>query len=174
MKRIVILLICFLCLTVLASGQVEQGDTEVQFLGYLASGSDMTMGTVQALLGYYLTPKLQFGIGPGVTITSYSYPDFNGNPVTETEVDFSSMFFGTYNFSTSKQLVPYISATWYQNSFDIPEGQSFTDFAFITAGGGVKYFLSEYVAINSSMLYGFSFGNGDGLILLYGGLSVFL
>ncbi len=174
MKRIVILLICFFCLTALASAQIEQGDTEVQFMGNVASGSGMTMGMIQALIGYYITSNLQLGMGAGITITTWTLPDFSGGETSDTEVDLSSTFFGTYNFSTSKQLVPYVSATWYQNTYDIPEGQDFTDLSFITGGGGVKYFLNQYTAVTGSLMIGFSLGNGDKVLLLFGGLSVFL
>jgi hypothetical protein len=174
MKKKLLILICILCMSSVAFGQVEKGDTEIQFMGYIASISDLTTGSIQVSIGYYFTPKLQIGIGPAVTIMSYTFIDYWGIELTETEVELSSTLFGTYNFSTSERLVPYVTATWYQLTYDIPELLDFTDFSFITAGGGLKYFLNENVAVNSSLMYGFSLGGGDGLLLLFSGLSVFL
>ena len=179
MRATLLIFICILCLTSAAMGQVEQGDTEIQFMGYIAVTSGMTMGTIQTLIGYYVSPNLQVGAGPAITITSYSFPEFNEYTYemednTETNIDLSLSLFGTYNFSTNEQMIPYVTATIYQYSFDIPEGMDFTDFSYLTFGGGIKYFLNAYVAVNSSATYGIPLGGGSGMLLLFGGLSVFL
>lgn len=175
MRKICLILICLLCLSSMAFGQVEQGDTEIQLMAYWASTSGLSIGIIHALIGYYITPNMQIGAGPAITIMTIWTYDFSAwEADTETEVEISSSFFGTYNFSTSEKLIPYITATWYQLTFDVPEWMDFTDFSYITVGGGVKYFLNEYVALNGSATYGFSLGGAPALFLFFGGMSVFL
>jgi hypothetical protein len=179
MKKICLIVVCLLCLFSVLQGQVEKGDSELQFMGYLAATSGLTMGTLQALYGYYITPKLQLGLGPAITITTmttYDYDEvtFEITEGSETNIDLACSFFGTYNFSTVEKMIPYVTAAWYQYTFDVPEGSSFTDFSFLSVGGGVKYFLNEYVAMDGSATLGIPLGGGNIMFLLFGGLSIFL
>ena len=55
--------------------QVEKGDSEVGFMGYYSTmvgtpNSSGGTGSIQLSYGYFLSPRLQIGIGPQVTFTS--------------------------------------------------------------------------------------------------------
>jgi hypothetical protein len=160
---------CSLSTAVASHGQVESGDSEISFLGFYSTvvgveGSSGGFGSVQLSYGYFLTPNLQIGLGPNVT--------FSGG-TDGTEVSFSGSAFFTFNFSTSGRSIPYISAQYYQFDFDIPEGQSFTDLAYINVGLGMRSFFSEFAALNTSVNYGFSLAENaeGGLLLIQSGLS---
>ena len=93
----------------------------------------------------------------------------------DSQTDFSSVFFGRYYFNSTTKTVPYLAAQWYQSDFTPEESFSFTDFSFIQAGGGIKFFINEFVAYDVSGSYGFGLGNaGRGNFLIMTGVSVFL
>ena len=173
MKKILIL-IALLLWAFGAHAQIEKGDTEVGLMGYFASfvGGDNEangVGSVQLSYGKYLTPNFQFGVAP--VLTFYTGEDESGDPTLET--DFSGAIFMNFNFSTASRFIPYITGRYFQYTFDIPEGEEFTDYSYVTVGIGFKNFFNEYAAFDTLLSYGFSLREEaeGGLLQLRAGLT---
>ena len=152
--------------------QVEKGDSEIGFMGYYSTmigtpNSSGGTGSIQFSYGYFLTPRLQIGIGPQVTFSQ----GFDGSGG---EANFSASAFFNFNLTTRSKTVPYLFGQWYQTDFS-PDTGNFTDAAFLNVGFGVRNFFTEYAAINSAISYGFAFASesDDGLLLIMSGLSFF-
>ena len=157
-----------------ANAQIEQGDTEVSFMGYFASqiGEDIEAngsGSLQLSYGKYITPKLQLGIAP--TLSFSTGQDEDGDAILET--NWSGSVFFSYNFSTASKFIPYLSGQYYQYKFDIPDDAEFTDYSYVNVGLGFKNFFNEYASFNTQVLYGFSLAEEaeGGLLLIMTGLS---
>lgn len=170
--RLVLVSVALVLLASVAGAQVEKGDSEILFAGSLMSTvgmeSSSSQGSFTLVYGYFFTKNLELGVGPTVSITTSSY---GGESETTTEL--SSTFFGQYNFTTAGKNVPYLTASWYQMDFSPEDEESFTDYSFVTAGGGLRMFFNEYAAFNTSALYGFSLAENaeGGIILIQTGLS---
>ena len=95
----------------ISSAQVEQGDSEIRFLGFYSQmvGTENDFGgsgSVQLSYGYFLTPFLQIGVGPQISFSE-------GANAGSTEVSFSGSAFFNYNFSTSsKTISAVLEARW--------------------------------------------------------------
>ena len=166
MKQLLCILICLAVLAPMADAQVEEGDKEIQVLGYFMSMSGISMMTVQFTYGMFIKPNIEIGAGPQITRIDTDF--------TDPETTLSSSFFGRYYFESTTKYVPYVGGQWFQYDFTPPEGLGFFDYSFIQVGGGVKYFVNEYIAWDVSANYGFGLGSGgDGVFLLMGGLSAF-
>ena len=168
MWKILLAIMIFITLVNFSFAQVEQGDSEINFLGYYATmvGTEYSSGgtgSIQLNYGHFVTSNLQLGIGPQITF-------YNAGGKTKT--NFSASAFFNLNFSTSSKTIPYITGQWYQSDFD-PESGGFTDASFINVGLGLRNFFNEYLALNNSVTYGFSLAENaeGGLLLIMTGLS---
>lgn len=174
MKRIIALCLLLLITVSPVLAQVEAGDTEVSLLGYFSTfvGDDVDpngSGSVQLSYGKFVTPFLQLGIAP--TMNFRTGEDEMGDPKVET--DFSGSVFFNLNFSVASRTIPYITARYYQFTFDIPDEAEFTDYSYMTVGLGVKNFFNEYAAFNTLATYGFALAEESegGIIVIMTGLS---
>ena len=172
MKRIISVILMFLLWTMNSVAQVEKGDSEIGFMGYYSTmvGSQSNAGgtgSIQFSYGYFITPKLQIGIGPQVTFSQGS----NGSG---TEASLSASAFFNFNLMTTSKTIPYLFGQWYQSDFS-PDSGNFTDWSFLNVGFGVRNFFTEYAALNSAVSYGFSLASASdmGLLLIMTGLSFF-
>lgn len=178
MKRIGIVLILILLAASAVHAQIEQGDTEVSFLGQFSTivGEDVDpngFGFVQLSFGKYFTRNLLMGIAPSVSFATAQ--DEDGDQILE--ADFSGSAFLNFNFTTASTFVPYFTAQYYQRTFDIPEGREFTDYSYVNIGLGFKNFFNEYAAFNTLISYGFSLAevpegaSKTGILVISTGLS---
>ncbi len=157
--------LAILILSASAAGQVEKGDREIQISGTLVSIEDVSVLMLNGIYGYYYTEKLELGGGPTITRTSFfGYDDTN----------VSLTLFGRYNLTARDKMVPYLSGQYYQYDLSPDEPLGFFDFSFIQVGGGIKYFVNEYIAYDVSGNLGFSLGGGDTVFLLVAGISAFI
>lgn len=170
MKKITYLLLLLLFLsTIVYSQGIERGDSEVLINAFYFTnvGTDYSYGSgnITGSYGYYFTNNLQIGIGPGLSI--YTQED-------EVETDFSGQLFTNYNFSTTAKTIPYIKGSYYQATFDIDDDRDFTDYGYVQIGAGMKNFISENIALDSSVTYGFSLAENaeGGSLLMQSGLSL--
>jgi len=161
--RLICLLLVIMSLVACAEAQVEQGDTEVLFSGFLAStyvgSSSSQLGSFQLSVGHFFTKNLQLGIGPMVTVRSVTVTlnQFGVNySETDTDVILSGTAFININLLTNGRVIPFVRSTWYQMDFSPDEPADFTDFSYITAGAGVRIFTSRNIALVNSLDYGFS------------------
>ena len=168
MKKFLIIPIVLLLFARTANAQVEKGDSEIRFVFFYSyvNGDEFSTGgrgSLQVSYGYFVTPNLQIGVGPQLTLT---------RGFDKTEVMFGSSAYFNYNFTTTSKTVPYLYGEFYQSDFS-PEWGEFTDYSYINLGAGVRNFFTEYMALNSSITYGFSLGSmiGGGLIMIMTGLS---
>ncbi|HHS12298.1 MAG TPA: hypothetical protein ENN03_00855 [bacterium] len=173
MKRVIIGIL--LLSAAAAFGQIEKGDTEISFMGYFATfvGEDVDangMGSLQLSYGKYVTPFLQFGVAP--TVSFYTFTDFDGE--TSVKAEFSGSVFAHMNLARASRIIPYLTAQYYQFTFDIPEDAEFTDFGYANVGMGFKNFINEYASFNVLATYGFSMAPGaeGGIIMVMTGLSI--
>ena len=164
MKKVLILLMSLLMLVSVAYSQVEKGDSEVQLKGSIVAMESITMMFVQGTYGYFYSPNFEVGLGP--TITYFDFWGFD-------ETTLGSSIFARYNFVKNTKQVPYLSGQLYQSDFSPAIGTSFTDYTFIQVGGGIKFFVNEYVCYDVSANYGFGLGDIGGALLISGGLSAF-
>jgi hypothetical protein len=163
MKKLLILTVLVVVAAQPALGQMEQGDKEVQFAGSLYSAEGFTMINLLGTYGVQIKPNLQIGGGP--TITRISAFGFS-------ETTIGASFFVRKYFQQTGKVVPYIAGQWYQFDLAPQEPLSFTDAAYLQVGGGLKYFVNEYVAWDVSANLGFGLGGGTAFLLV-GGLSAF-
>ena len=175
MKKIIILL-----LTVIITANVyaqedegiSKGDNEITFNGFVFASvgteSKHSFGNLFLSYGKYYTDKLLIGIAPGVSISTATTMDG-----TEVNTDWSGQLFANYNFSVVKKGFPYVKGSYYQQTFDIPEGDSFKDYGSLQIGLGYKSFFNEFASIDTSLNYGKSLREGaeGGSIMLMTGLS---
>ena len=168
MKKIIILVFLVLFTgTAFAQEGVEAGDKELSFMGmYLTSTGDVdySFGNISMRFGYYFTDKLLLGISPGVNISTYN------NEVT---TDFSAEVFFAYNFIANARTIPYAKASLYQSKFDLEENEEFRDYSYAQVGLGLKNFFNEFMALDTSVSYGFSLAedSDDGIIMVISGLT---
>lgn len=153
--------------TAFAEEGVEKGDREFAFAGMyytLTGDGDYSFGNVQFRMGQYFTDKLLLGLAPGLNISDTG---------EDTSTDLTLELFGAYNFVTNSRTIPYVKTSLYQSRTDIPDDQEFTDYTFLQAGFGVKNFFNEYAALDSSISYGLSIGQGadSGILMLLTGIS---
>ena len=168
MNKWFISILLFLTITIPAGAQIEKGDSEIRFLFFYShvSGDEFSTGgrgSLQVSYGYFLTPALQIGLGPRITF-------LRSGDGTESTLSGSAYF--NYNFTTASKTVPYVYGEWYQMDFS-PEFGEFTDFSYINIGLGVRNFITEYAALNSSITYGFTLASASkgGLFMVMSGLS---
>ena len=163
MKRSLILIALLMLTVSTANAQfVEQGDREITFSGSLFSVSGLTMILMSGSYGIYHTERFEYGGGP--TITYMSFGDDSNTTVGGTA-------FIKYTMEPRERLVPYLGARWYQFDFAPEEPVGFGDAAYLQFGGGLKYFLNEYVSYDLSTNLGFSLGDGDAAFLAVFGIS---
>ncbi len=143
---------------------VEKGDREIQVAGFFFAVSGASILNLSGTYGYYKTEKFEIGGGPLINYINYG---------SDSETTIGLTFFGRYHLTARDQIVPYLSAQFYQ--YDIaPEGSmGFADYSFIQCGGGFKYFISEHIAYDVSGNLGFSLGGGEVCFIAIGGLSAF-
>lgn len=151
MKKLAIILTLFIISGLLAAQEegIEAGDREVSIYGLLTTrvgvDYDFAVGNVFLSYGKYTTPKLLVGFAPGLSISTYE---------NEVDFDLSAQLFLNYNFTVNKKNVPYMRISWYQYTFDIPEEDVLTDWSFVQGGLGLKSFLSEFAAWDTSLNIG--------------------
>jgi len=163
MNKFLILVVLLAILTQSCLAQMEKGDREVQFAGSVYSANGFSMTNLLGTYGYYLKSDLQIGAGP--TITHFSAGDFSSTTI-------GLSLFARHYFTTTEKMVPYLSGRWYQYDLSPDEPLSFTDAAYLQVGGGIKYFVNEYVAWDVSANLGFGLAGGTSFLLV-GGLSAF-
>ncbi|MCK5147857.1 hypothetical protein KAR48_13955 [bacterium] len=135
----------------LGSIGIEKGDKEISFIGFYIKmvGMDSApsgIGAIMLSVAYSVTPELQIGFAPQLMI----YPGFFG----ATYKIFGWTGFINYHFSTSSRWIPYVSGQWYQDEF-APGESDMLDHMYLTLGGGLKNFFTEYAALVTSISYGF-------------------
>lgn len=144
--------------------QAEQGDREVQFAGSIYAAESFTMINLTGVYGYYIRDYIEIGGGPMIThMEAYGFDN----------TTIGGVFFGRYYFSTVSRSVPYLSGQWYQYDFAPDDPMSFFDASNLQVGGGIKYFINEYIAWDASANLGINLGGGDVVLLIIGGLSAF-
>ena len=143
--------------------QVEKGDKEIQLLGSITLVEDASTAMIQGTYGIFVTPQVELGVGPSIWY-------FSAGGFSTTII--GSVFFGRYNFSVDTKQVPYVSALWYQQDFS-PDYGDFTDYSYLQFGGGVKFFINEHIAYDTSANLGFALGGGSVAFTVMGGLSAF-
>lgn len=188
LKRLILLFSIFFVLSTLSYAQVEKGDSEVIFSAMFMSivgvedYSSMT-GSLNLNYGYFLTDNFEIGIGPTITYTksTSTFLSYDPNTFSLTEEKYTSetanvsaTAFFNFNFSTSSKTVPYITGQWFQTDFDPEDDMKFSDYSYINVGFGVRNFINEYAALNTSVNYGFSLAENaeGGVILALTGVSV--
>jgi hypothetical protein len=162
-----LLLLMFVAGSAFAEEGVEEGDLEISFFGMYTKGTgdlDVSFGMIQVRMGKYFTDKLLLGVAPGLQI-------FDAGGYSSTDATFE--VFSAYNFSTASRTIPYVKGSLNQTKTDIPDNQDFLDYAFLQAGFGVKNFFNEYAALDTSIAYGFSIGQGpdSGNLMLLSGIT---
>ena len=168
MRKFLIIPFVLLLFSRTTIAQVEKGDSEIRFVFFYShvNGDEFSTGghgSLQVSYGYFVTPNLQIGVGPQLTFT-------RGFDKTEVTIGGSAYF--NYNFSVASKTVPYLYGEFYQMDFS-PEWGEFSDYTYLNIGAGVRNFFTEYMALNSSITYGFSLGSmiGGGLFMIMTGLS---
>ena len=148
---------------------IEKGDSEIQFAGFymkmISKYFDMG-GTafIQVSYAKFITSRFQIGIAPQITISQGSG--------SETQTNISASAFFNYNLATASKMIPYVSGQLYQGDFS-PEYGDFMDYSFINVGAGLRNFLNQFAALNTSISYGFalSSANEGGILIIMSGLS---
>ena len=175
MKKIIVLLLCVFVFSNLYAQEDEgitKGDNEITFNGFIYSsvGTDSknAFGNLFLSYGKYYTDKLLIGIAPGISISTATTMDG-----TEVNTDWSGQVFANYNFSVVKKAFPYVKGSYYQQTFDIPDGASFKDYGSIQIGLGYKSFFNEFASLDMSLNYGKSLAEGaeGGSLMFMIGLS---
>lgn len=159
-----ILMIC--CVAIMVSGamaQVEKGDKEIQLVGAITLIEDASMVMLQGTYGVFVTPQTEIGVGPSIWY-------FGSGGYSTTII--GAVFFGRYNFSVNTRQIPYLSVVWDQSDFS-PDYGDFTDASYLQFGGGMKYFINEHIAYDTSANLGFALGGGSVVFTVMGGLSAF-
>ncbi len=141
---------------------ISAGDIELSFNGMVfttvGTSSSTTYGNIFVSFGSYLSRRFLIGIAPGLNLSTSE---------GETNVDFSFQGFSNFNFVVNKKAIPYIRASFYQYSIDIPEDSKFTDYSVIQGGLGIKVFFSALAAWDTSLNAGYSLAeNAEGITLM--------
>lgn len=141
MKKL--LLIAFVCLSTVAFAQVEKGDfnatANISYSSEKPEGGDaINVSQFGVRAGYYFTNNIEAGaslqvIGTGdVTMTGFGP-------------------YAVYNFLTSGgKFLPYVGANYYRYDMGI---DGVDPIAQVGGFGGVKYFLTEAVNVDTSLNY---------------------
>ncbi|MDZ7333045.1 MAG: hypothetical protein ONB31_13810 [candidate division KSB1 bacterium] len=174
MRKILLISLVTLLWALNLSAQIEPGDSEISFLGYYSTmvGADYNnggTGIIQLSYGYFISSRLQLGIGPQVTFTpGYTSVYYSHGA----EVKLSGTAFFNFNLNTNSKTIRYIFSQWYQSDFSPPSG-NLTDAAFWTLGVGVRNFFTEYASINTAVSYGMSMAKNSkmGMLMIISGLS---
>lgn len=173
MKKYAVAAVLLLVLSVNAYSQIESGDKEISFMGYFSTrtGEDVDpngYGSLQLSYGRYYGRNLEIGIAP---ILSFSTVKENGEQKIETQ--WSGSVFFNLNLASASKIIPYLTGRYYQYTFDIPDNADFSDYSYVTVGGGIKSFFNEYAALNTLVTYGFSpnTDNEGGVVMIMTGLS---
>lgn len=173
-KIIILLLIVIITANVYAQEDegISRGDNEITFNGFVftsvGTDSKNSFGNLFLSYGKYYTDKLLIGLAPGISISTTHTAEG-----TEVKTDLSGQLFANYNFSVVKKGFPYVKGSYYQSTFDIPDGASFTDYGVMQIGLGYKLFFNEFASIDTSLNYGKSLAEGaeGGSLMLMTGLS---
>ncbi|MBU8922341.1 MAG: hypothetical protein KOO63_11045 [Bacteroidales bacterium] len=161
---LIVVLVLLMTASSAMAQHVEQGDKEIQVNAFFFAVSGVSMLNLSGIYGYYKTAKLELGGGPSISYMSYG---------SESNTTIGLTFFGRYNLTARDQIVPYISAQFYQYDIAPEDPLGFADYAFVQCGGGFKYFINEYIAYDVSGNLGFSLGGGEVSFIAVGGLSAF-
>jgi hypothetical protein len=176
-KKALCALVLLAVMTSAAHAQQEKGDTELQFVAssLLVLGDDTTyFGNFSIKYGKFISDRIEFGVVPTVSITSFTNLVFD--PVTmtfssetDTEVTVGSGVFGTYSFLTEgARNVPYVGFQVYDQDLSVSD-----DPLGIGLNGGLKIFYTRNVALDVGGSYLFSSDDtASGMILMQMGLSV--
>ena len=169
-KIMFIIMMIIFTITVSSFAQFQQGDTELSLLGtitHLSGDKDyfnyysQTIIALSAGFGKFVSPSVQIGVQPtwqyiSVKYTDYSgWPDYSEEEKSESDGVLGVSFFTNFNFPSESKVVPYLSAR-YQIADIAPEGDAnIGDVSSLSLGGGLRYFIVEKAAINSTLLYNF-------------------
>ncbi len=173
MKTATALLALALLVTVVpAAAQQQRGDVELQFQGYYFTtvGTDVTLGSgnLAAKIGPYITDNLQIGIGPTLSITTFSA----STGESETKTTFGSTAFLVYSFlMRNAKAVPYLGAQYFKSDFSDSD-----DKGSVGVNAGLKYFFTKKAAFDISGNYLFTLNTEQqgGVLLFAFGLSFLL
>jgi len=164
MGKVVLSILLVACYVSVSLAQVEQGDSEIQMQGAITGFEGMKVVILNVTYGYFVTPKTEIGGGPMIIHTDNDF----------SELTFTSLtVFGRYNFVTGSKLVPYVAGHLYQCDLFPERPLDFPDHVFLQIGGGVKYFLSKYIAYDVSSSFGVGLQTGSMNLLIFGGISAF-
>lgn len=175
MKKIIILILTVIITANVYSQEdegISKGDNEVTFHGFVftsvGTDSKHAFGNLFLSYGKYYTDKLLLGVAPGISIFTT-----NTAEGTEVDTDWSGQLFANYNFSVVKKGFPYVKGSYYQSTFDIPDGATFTDYGSLQIGIGYKSFFNEFASVDTSLNYGKSLAEGaeGGSLMLMTGIS---
>jgi hypothetical protein len=135
-----------------AAAQAKEGDSEILVSANVSSfyspGFTNTTGTIFGNYGYFLTPKVEVGLGPNLGVSS-------GGGDTSVSVGFN--LFGRYYFPVmSPKLKPYVGGEYAIRDLFPGEFESFSDQQYLNALGGLKDYLNERTALDFKLSYGFN------------------
>ncbi|MBN2103552.1 hypothetical protein JW835_05870 [bacterium] len=168
-KKLSVLMIVVLIVTGSLFAQFKVGDTELTLLGtvtHLTADEDYwtyysyTIISLTAGFGHFISPNVQLGIQPTWNFeyrkykdTDYSSYDFSEKEKSDSDGILGVCLFTNFNIVSGSEAVPYLSIQ-YQISNIAPEGgATIGDVSALNIGGGLRYFLVEKAAINSTLLY---------------------
>lgn len=172
------LLILTLAVPQTAQAQATQGDKEVLVQGSLIStlgDSSFTNATAVLGLGYFVSNRLQIGVQPIISISSFSQPTFNprtgaitGEETTITTTVGSQAKVQYYLGEDQAKVKPYVGG-----SFIISDFSDAGNTAFAAAVFGVKSYLTEKAALDFNGSYGFgvSAPSGTQMLQVFAGIS---
>lgn len=192
-KTIFIVMIIIFTIPVSSFAQFQQGDTELTLLGtitHLSGDRDhffyysQTIISLSAGFGRFVSPTVQIGIKPTweyihVKYAYSTYPIYEGGEREASKDDgaFGVSLFANFNLPSKSKTVPYLSVQ-YQITDVAPEGGAdFADMSFLGLGGGLRYFVVEKAAINSTLLYSIPLKDAEykyKTLSLFLGLSIIL
>jgi len=165
MKKLLVLALILMFSAPLVEAQVEAGDISLLGTGTVIATDYSTSISIISLLGYYITPEMEIGFGPGITRAG----------IKDGQTIVSMTGYGTYNFLISGNTVPFATAGIIQSTFDPPDGYDFIDFTFFYGGGGAKIFINENVAFDIRGILGLAIlGEQDVTFTLLTGISALL
>lgn len=163
MKRITILLVVSMIIATSHAQEfegIEKGDMELSFYGFALTDFDGGMATVFISFGAYVTDKWLIGIAPGIII-----------PDSFEDTQLSAQLFTNYNFSSTWRTFPYVRLAFYQMSF-FDDDIDFIDMSYAQGGVGLKSFLTERLAWDTSLQYGTLVTEPEtGMLMLMTGLA---
>jgi hypothetical protein len=110
MRRYILFSVVSLVFAATASGAVQQGDTELEFLGGWfqqnanAGGTDLDAFFLSGAIGYFVTDNIQV---QGVALGAWLSQDFGGGFEVDTDI-YAIGARGKYHFMPTNQWVPYV------------------------------------------------------------------